>query len=69
MRQAQDPVFQDLLSRARTGILTEHDISLLNTKVTILFFIPELEKATTVVKLNTLCHYINCIQIEKFAQN
>ncbi len=59
MRQAEDPLFQDLLSQARVGAFTEDDLKLLNSKVITSLFTPELENATTIVKLNTLCHQIN----------
>ena len=67
MRQAKDPRFRDLLRRARAASLTEDDLALLNSKVITSFQKPELEGATTIVKLNTLCHHINCTQMEHFA--
>jgi len=54
MRQAQDPIFYDLLRRARTATLTEDDLALLNSKVPKSLLSPELENATTVAKLNAL---------------
>ena len=68
MRQAHDPVFRDLLGRARTATLTENDLALLNSKTITSLFAPGLANATTVVQLNTLRHHINRIQIEHFAK-
>jgi len=68
MRQAQDPEFRELVGRARTSTLTEEDLALLNTKVIASFFMPELENATFVVKLNALRHRINLTRIEHFAR-
>jgi hypothetical protein len=69
MRQAEDPIFHDLLRRARAASLTEDDLALLNSKVTTSLLTPELEGATTVVKLNALRHYINRFQMEHFARS
>src|SRR5271156_3259830 len=69
MRQAQDPVFRDLLGRARAGTLTQSDLSLLNQKVATSLIAPELKDATTIVKLNVLRHHINRIRMEYFAQS
>ena len=68
MRQAEDPLFQDLLRRARASAFIEDDLELLNSKVITSLLTPELENATTIVKLNTLRHQINRTQIEHFAQ-
>jgi hypothetical protein len=68
MRQAEDPAFRDLLSRARAAILTEDDLALLNSKTTTSLLAPELENATTVVKLNVLRHHVNRLQMEHFAR-
>jgi hypothetical protein len=68
MRQAQDPIFRELLGRARAATLTKDDISLLNKRVAASLFAPELEGATIVVKLNVLRHHINHIQMEYFAR-
>jgi hypothetical protein len=54
MRQAQDPLFYNLLRRARTATWTEDNLVLLNSKVAISLLSPELKDATTVVKLNAL---------------
>ena len=59
MRQEQNPVFRDLLSRARTATLTSSDLDLLNSKVISSLFTPELENTMTIVKLNSLHHHIN----------
>jgi hypothetical protein len=67
MRQAKDPAFRELLSRARAAALTEDDLAFLNSKVLTSLFALGLENTTTIVKLNTLQHYINYVQIEHFA--
>ena len=69
MRQAQDPIFHSLLRRARTATLTEDDLALLNSKVATSLLNPELNDATTIVKLNALRHHINYIQMEHFAHS
>ena len=69
MRQAEDPVFRDLLGQARAAALTEEDLHLLNSKVITSLFKLELKDATTVVKLNALRHYINRVQMEQFARS
>ena len=68
MRQAQDPEFRELVGRARTSTLTEEDLVLLNTKVITSLFMPELEDATFIVKLNALRHRINLTRMEHFAR-
>jgi hypothetical protein len=67
MRQSQDPLFRDLLGRARAATLTADDLTLLNSKTTASLLALELENATIVVKLNTLQHHINRLQMEHFA--
>src|SRR5947209_12675090 len=69
MRQAQDPAFQNLLRRARAASLTEEDLNLLNTKVATSLITPELENATTIVKLNALRHHINRVKLDHFARS
>src|SRR5947207_13173546 len=69
MRQAQDPAFQNLLGRARAASLTEKDLDLLNTKVATSLLTPELENATTIVKLNALRHHINHVKLDHFTQS
>ncbi|OKO97720.1 ATP-dependent DNA helicase PIF1 [Penicillium subrubescens] len=69
MRQAEgDTPFRDLLSRARTGTLTEADRSFLNSKTITSLVSPQLEDATTVVKLNSLRHQVNRVRLEEFAR-
>jgi len=68
MRQAQDPRFRELVGRARASTLTEEDRALLNTKVVTSLFMPGLEGATFVVKLNALRHHINLARMEHFAR-
>jgi hypothetical protein len=69
MRQAEDAKFRELLGRARDAALTEEDLATLNRKVITSLFMPELEGATTVVKLNVLRHHINLVQMEHFARS
>ena len=69
MRQAQDPAFQNLLRRVRAASLTEEDLNLLNTKVATSLITPELENATTIVKLNALRHHINRVKLDHFARS
>ncbi|KFZ23650.1 hypothetical protein V502_01866 [Pseudogymnoascus sp. VKM F-4520 (FW-2644)] len=59
MRQADDPAFRELLSRARAAALTEDDLSFLNSKIPTSLFIPGLEGITTIVKLNALRHHMS----------
>jgi len=68
MRQARDPRFRDLVRRARASALTEEDLALLNTRVITSLFMPELEGATFVAKLNALRHHLNLIRTEHFAR-
>lgn len=68
MRQSEDAPFHDLLSRARTGTLTEADRSFLNSKTITSLVGPQLEDGTTVVKLNSLRYQVNRVRIEQFAR-
>jgi hypothetical protein len=68
MRQAEDPLFRHLLSRARTGTLTEEDLTLLNAKTIISLNALQLEDATAIVKLNSPPHQVNRVRMEQFAQ-
>jgi hypothetical protein len=57
MRQAEDPLFRDLLARAWSASLTEDDLTLLNTKVITSLVDPHLqEDSMIVVRLNALQH-------------
>ena len=69
MRQTEDPIFRDLLRRARSASLTEDDLTLLNSKVITSLHKPELKDTTTIVKLNALRHHINRAQMEHFARS
>lgn len=69
MRLSEDAPFRGLLSRARTGTLTEADRSILNSKTITSLVRPQLEDVTTVVKLNSLRHQVNRVRIEQFARN
>jgi hypothetical protein len=68
MRQSEDAPFRDLLSRARTGTLSEADRSVLNSKTITSLVSPQLEDATAIVKLNSLRHQVNRVRIEQFAR-
>jgi hypothetical protein len=68
MRQAQDARFRELVGHARASALTEEDRALLNSRVITSLFMPELEGATFIVKLNTLRHHINLARMEHFAR-
>jgi hypothetical protein len=68
MRQTDDPAFRDLLGRARAATLTEDNLVLLNSKTTTSLLAPDLEIATTVVKLNVLRHHVNRLQMEHSAR-
>jgi hypothetical protein len=68
MRQAEDPPFRDLLSRARSATLSVDDLALLNSKAIKSLVAPDLEDATIVVKLNALRHQVNRARIEHFAR-
>jgi hypothetical protein len=68
MRQAEDIPYRNLLSRARSGTLTSDDLSTLNSKAITSLTDPHLQTATVIVKLNSLRHVINRLQIERFAR-
>jgi hypothetical protein len=68
MRQAEDIPYQNLLGRARSGTLTSDDLSTLNSKAITSLTDPHLQPATVIVKLNSLRHVINRLQIERFAR-
>ncbi|CRL26007.1 unnamed protein product [Penicillium camemberti] len=68
MRQSEYAPFRDLLSRARTGTLTEADRSIINSKTITSLVSPHLDDATTVVKLNPLRHQVNRVRIDQFAR-
>ncbi|OKO94694.1 ATP-dependent DNA helicase pfh1 [Penicillium subrubescens] len=68
MRQSEDAPFRDLLSRARAGTLTEADRAVLNSKTITSLASPQLQDATTIVKLNSLRHQVNRVRIEQFAR-
>jgi hypothetical protein len=68
MRQTEDIPFRDLLGRARSGNLTPDDLLTLNSKAITSLADRILENVTAIVKLNSLRHVINCLQIESFAR-
>lgn len=67
MRQAKDPLFQNLLARARSGMLNGTDLTLLNEKVITSLTDPRLQDTITIVKSNSLRHIINRVCLEHFA--
>jgi hypothetical protein len=68
MRQAKDLIYQNLLTRARAGTLTNDDMLTLNSKAITSLTDPHLQTTTAVVKLNALRHVINRFQVESFAR-
>jgi hypothetical protein len=68
MRQADDVSYRDLLGRARSGTLTSDDLATLNSKAISSLADPHLLTSPAVVKLNSLRHVINRLQIERFAR-
>jgi hypothetical protein len=68
MRQAEALAFRVLLGRARAAILSEDDLGLLNSKTATPLLAPELENATSVVKLNVLRHHVHRLQMEHFGR-
>ncbi|KAF8860613.1 hypothetical protein BDZ45DRAFT_800769 [Acephala macrosclerotiorum] len=60
--------FTDVVILDQAATLTEDDLALLNSKTTTSLFAPELENATTVVKLNILRHHVNRLQMEHFTR-
>jgi hypothetical protein len=68
MRQINDIPYHTLLARARTGALTEDDLSILNSKAITSLASPHLEDATAVTKMNALRHVVNRMQIQRFVR-
>lgn len=68
MRQAEDVTYRCLLNRARSGMLTADDLATLNSKAISSLADPQLQISPAVVKLNSLRHVINRLQIERFAR-
>jgi hypothetical protein len=68
MRQQQDPVYYNLLKRARNGLLTEADVDLLNSRVVTQLEMRHDRINTCIVRSNRLRHLINRLQIERFAR-
>lgn len=68
MRQAEDVLYRDLLQRARSGALTPDDLTMLNSKAISSLAEPQLQTSPAIVKLNSLRHVINRLQIERFAR-
>ncbi|KAJ5367847.1 hypothetical protein N7541_001788 [Penicillium brevicompactum] len=68
MRQAEDVSYRCLLSRARSGTLTSDDLATLNSKAISSLADPRLQLPPAVVKLKSLRHVINRLQIERFAR-
>jgi len=68
MRQGKDPIFQDLLHRARKGQMTEHDLQRFNSKVIPTSRPFPLDSMISVVKSNSLRHRLNHIAMIQFAR-
>jgi PIF1 helicase. len=68
MRQAEDVSYRDLLRRARSGTLTSDDLATLNSKAISSLSDPQFQTSPAIVKLNSLRHVINRLQIERFAR-
>jgi hypothetical protein len=69
MRQAEDPPFRDLLTRARHAQLTEEDVNFLNSKVISPSDRFRFDTAVSIVKLNSLRHCLNHISMITFARH
>lgn len=68
MPQAEDIPYRNLLGRARSGTLTSDDLLTLNSKAITSLANPHLQTAIAIVKLNSLRHVMNHLQIECFAR-
>ncbi len=69
MRQQSDPIFAQLLRRARKGALIQADISMLNEKVVTGLTLNDPLNNIVIVQRNKTRHLINCLQIERFARS
>ena len=69
MRQAEDPPFRDLLTRARHAKLTEEDVNFLNSKVISPSDRFRFDTAVSIVRLNSLRHCLNHISMISFARH
>ena len=68
MRQVEDHASRSFLARARAGSLTDEDLHQLNSKVISSLSSPEMESATSIVRLNALRQCINRCQLYNFAR-
>jgi hypothetical protein len=68
MRQAEDPVFQDLLQRARSATLTEDDVATLNS-CTIENRVAnrEIPPKRAIIRLNRIRKEANLVYLHEFA--
>ncbi|KFZ24678.1 hypothetical protein V502_00843, partial [Pseudogymnoascus sp. VKM F-4520 (FW-2644)] len=70
MRQAEDPVFQDLLQRARSATLTEDDVATLNSCTTENRIANgEIPLERTIIRLNRICEEANLVRLRAFAES
>lgn len=69
MRQQSDPIFTQLLRRARMGALTQADVSKLNEKVVTGLTLSDPLNNIVIVQRNKTRHLINRLQIERFARS
>ena len=69
MRQAEDPVFQDLLQRARSATLTEDDVATLNL-CTIENRVAngEIPPERAIIRLNRIREEANLVHLRAFAE-
>ena len=69
MRQAEDPVFQDLLQRARSATLTEDDVATLNSCTTENRIANrETPPKRAIIRLSRTCEEVNLVHLRAFAE-
>lgn len=69
MRQAEDPVFQDLLQRARSATLTEDDVATLNSCTTENRVANgETPPERAIIRLNRIREEVNLVHLRVFAE-
>ena len=69
MRQAEDVLFQSILERARTALMTEEDVAILNSQ-TVAARVARGEDPPdrAVIRINQLREDVNLTQLEIFAK-
>jgi len=68
MRQREDLEFQNLVHRARAGMLTATDVATLNKRVIQSLPLGDDLESVCVTRTNQLRHHINRLQIQRFAE-